>query len=433
MATVQNTQDAALPQPSPLFDDAGPLADPQERRVIFAALDSFHQYRINSHFNTTHRRRQNFYALPSAQWRMLAAPPFSIRDTLSAVDDAIDHNADLAEQIFQLGLSAFALPENPPKDSEMNWKGKAKPNDMAKAHSTIRQFYRDWSYEGFTREVEPLLNMIISDLAAHLSTTRTENQSPSLLLPGAGLGRVLFELALRGFHATGNEISYHQLFASNFILNSTERADQYSIYPFAHTFTNVESRANQLRCFTIPDIHPGQAFSARVAAGSAVGEMNMTAGDFVLSYSTPESRETFDGLVSLFFIDTAPNLIRYIETVRNCLKVDGVWINIGPLLWHFDNRVPGGNTDEDEDEDGDDGEPAEAGTKTQPKPDLEDKGIGEPGSVELTDEEVVQLVSHLGFEVLSHEILPADSGYVQDPNSLLQNRYRCSHWVARKL
>ncbi|KIW80933.1 hypothetical protein Z517_03956 [Fonsecaea pedrosoi CBS 271.37] len=479
MATVQNTQDAPLPQPSPLFDDAGPLADPQERRVIFAALDSFrwqgrmcwvvvrtglddrllqlHEdevqgviyakeqpasqalsmllfwlfYRINSHFNTTHRRRQNFYALPSAQWQMLAVPPFSIRDTLSAVDDAIDHNADLAEQIFLLGLSAFALPEKPPKDSEMNWQGKAKPNDMAKAHSTIRQFYRDWSHEGFTREVEPLLSMIISDLAAHLSTTRTESQPPSLLLPGAGLGRVLFELALRGFHATGNEISYHQLFASNFILNSTERADQYSIYPFAHTFTNVESRANQLRCFTIPDIHPGQAFSARLAAGSTVGEMNMTAGDFVLSYSTPESRETFDGLVSLFFIDTAPNLIRYIETVRNCLKVDGVWINIGPLLWHFDNRVPGGNTDEDED--GDDGQPAEAGTKTQPKPDLEDKGIGEPGSVELTDEEVVQLVSHLGFEVLSHEILPVDSGYVQDPNSLLQNRYRCSHWVARKL
>ncbi|OAL26105.1 hypothetical protein AYO20_10239 [Fonsecaea nubica] len=437
MATVQNTQDATLPQPSPLFDDAGPLADPQERRVIFAALDSFRQYRIDSHFNTTHRRRQNFYALPSAQWQMLAAPPFSIRDTLSAVDNAIDHNADLAEQILQLGLSAFALPKKPPKDSEMNWQGKAKPNDMAKAHSTIRQFYRDWTHEGFTREVEPLLNMIISDLAAHLSTTRPDNQSPSLLLPGAGLGRVLFELALRGFHATGNEISYHQLFASNFILNSTERVNQYSIYPFAHTFTNVESRANQLRRFTIPDIHPGQAFSARLAAGVAVGEMNMTAGDFVLSYSTPESRETFDGLVSLFFIDTAPSLIRYIETVRNCLKVGGVWINIGPLLWHFDNRAPGGNTDEDEDEDededSDDGQPAEAGTKTQPKPDLEDKGIGEPGSVELTDEEVVQLVSHLGFEVLSHEILPADSGYVQDPNSLLQNRYRCSHWVARKL
>ncbi len=28
-------------QHAQMFDDAGPLADPQERRVVFAALDSF--------------------------------------------------------------------------------------------------------------------------------------------------------------------------------------------------------------------------------------------------------------------------------------------------------------------------------------------------------------------------------------------------------
>ncbi|EXJ54924.1 uncharacterized protein A1O5_12835 [Cladophialophora psammophila CBS 110553] len=364
---------------------------------------------------------------------MLAAPPFSILDTLNAVDDALDHNADLADQIFRLGAGAFGLPEKPHIDSWMNWQGKAKPNDISKAHSTIRQFYRDWSHEGFTLEVEPLLKTILSDLELNLPAVQPHNQSPSLLLPGAGLGRVLFELALRGFHATGNEISYHQLLASNFILNNTERVHQYSVYPFAHTFTNVGSRANQLKRYTVPDVHPGEAFSSRLSAGLPVGEMNMTAGDFVLSYSTPDSKETFDGVVSLFFVDTAPNLLRYIQTVRNCLKTGGAWINIGPLLWHFDDRAPGGNTD-----DGDDDEPgentrSESGPSSQPKPDLEDKGIAEPGSFELTDEEVVLLVSRTGFEVITHEILPADSGYIQDPNSLLQNRYRCSHWVARKV
>ncbi|KIW33026.1 uncharacterized protein PV07_04529 [Cladophialophora immunda] len=436
MAAAQHTEDAAVSQSSTMFDDAGPLADPQERRVIFAALDSFHQYRRNAHFNTTHRRRQNLYALPSAQWQMLAAPPFSILDALNAVDDALDHNADLADRIFHLGLGAFELPEKPPKDPEMNWQGKAKPNDISKAHSTIRQFYRDWTHEGFTLEVEPLLKTILSDLESNLPAVQPHSQPPSLLLPGAGLGRVLFELALRGFQATGNEISYHQLLASNFILNSTEQANQYPIYPFAHAFTNVVSRANQLRRYTVPDVHPGEAFSARLSAGLPVGEMNMTAGDFVLSYSTPESKETFDGVVSLFFIDTAPNLFRYIETVRNCLTVGGVWINIGPLLWHFDDRAPGGSTAEDDAED-DDGAGEEnmhpgPGSKSQPKPGFEDKGIGEPGSFELADEEVILLVSRMGFDVITHEILPADSGYIQDPNSLLQNRYRCSHWVARK-
>ena len=37
---VETPDDGAL-GPNPLFSDAGPLADQQERRVIFAAIDSF--------------------------------------------------------------------------------------------------------------------------------------------------------------------------------------------------------------------------------------------------------------------------------------------------------------------------------------------------------------------------------------------------------
>ncbi|EXJ57926.1 hypothetical protein A1O7_05349 [Cladophialophora yegresii CBS 114405] len=428
------SKSSASHHPNPLFDDAGPLADPQERRVIFAALDSFHQYRQNAHYNTTHRRRQNLYALPSSQWQMLASPPLSILETLNAVDDALDHNADLADEIVHLGLAAFGLPETPPKDSVVDWQGKARPNDISKAHSTIRQFYRDWSHEGFTLEVEPLLKTVVADLESYTQLIQINAPPPSLLLPGAGLGRLLFELALRGYNATGNEISYHQLLASNFILNATQTANQYQIYPFCHTFTNVISRAYQLERHTIPDVHPGEAFSKGLAAALPVGEMNMTAGDFVLSYSTPESKDTFDGVVTVFFIDTAPNLVRYIETVRNCLRTGGVWVNIGPLLWHFDDRAPGGahNRDDENDHGADD---QDARTSSQHKRDIdfEDKGIAEPGSFELTDEEVILLVSRMGFEMVKHELLPAHSGYIQDPHSLLQNRYRCSHWVAKKV
>jgi len=425
------------PFSNPLFQDEGPLKDPQERRTIFAALDSFYQYRKNTHYNTTHRRRQNLYALPSAQWQMLANPPFSLLDTLTAIDDAIDHNADLADEILRVGLASFGLEEKPPPTTasnvDLNWQGKAKPNDLSKAHSTIRQFYRDWSHEGFTLEVKPLLDTIWSDLSAHLPIIGGPPSlcnAPDLLLPGAGLGRLVFELSRLGYNATGNEISYHQLLASNFILNCAQHADQYPIYPFANTFTNITSRQNQLKRHTIPDVHPATAISSGLDAGQPVGEMNMTAGDFILSYSTPECKETFDGVVSVFFIDTAPNLIRYVETVWNCLKPGGIWINIGPLLWHFDDRVHGGDK---ADADGDPGDLND-----------EDKGIAEPGAFELSNDEVVQLVARLGFEVVRHEILghdhPADYpafrsglGYMQDPSSLLQNRYRCSHWAARKV
>ena len=40
-----------------------------------------------------------------------------------------------------------------------------------------------------------------------------------VLVPGAGLGRLAFEIAVLGFKAQGNEFSLHMLMVSNFILN----------------------------------------------------------------------------------------------------------------------------------------------------------------------------------------------------------------------
>lgn len=59
-------------------------------------------------------------------------------------------------------------------------------------------------------------------------------------------------------------------------------------------------------------------------------------------------------------------------------------------------------------------------------------GIADPGSVELTNEEVIALVEHFGFKVESQET-GIKAGYIQDDESMLQNTYQASHWVARKL
>ena len=41
----------------------------------------------------------------------------------------------------------------------------------------------------------------------------------SILVPGAGLGRLAYELARLGYTCQGNEFSMFMLLASNFILN----------------------------------------------------------------------------------------------------------------------------------------------------------------------------------------------------------------------
>ncbi|MCJ1277105.1 hypothetical protein MMC21_004914 [Puttea exsequens] len=337
---------------------------------------------------------------------MLSAPPFSLLENLDRVDDAIDANAEISDAIFRTAASSFGF-------EGQSSKGAATPSDMDKARSTVRQMMRDWSAEGAT-ERRACYDPVLGDLAREYSHV-LDKRELKVLVPGAGLGRLVFELCQAGYNVEGNEISYHQLMASNLILNHTVEAEQFDLYPFALEFSNVERREDQLKKVKVPDVHPGSTVGVEVG-DAAANRMSMSAADFVVLYSQERYRGTFDSVVTVFFIDTAPNLIRYIETIRNCLKDGGVWINLGPLLWHFSDRAPG-----------------EHNSSRISKRMGEAPGIEEPGSFELSNEEVLCLVEKLGFGLESQEIRNDGTGYIQNPNCMLQNAYRTSHWIARKL
>ncbi|KAL4948661.1 N2227-like protein-domain-containing protein [Aspergillus filifer] len=398
--------------------DFDPLSDVDERRVLFSAFDSFRQYRRTAHQNTTHRRRQAFYALPSAHWQMLAEPPFSLLDNFSKVDDCIDVNADIADAIVTTGLSSFGLSANPdPSDPTQNWHGVATSADVNKAHSTIRQFYRDWSAEG-QAERDVCYGPVLRGLEREFPDRASGEDYISVLVPGAGLGRLVFEICRAGFAAEGNEISYHQLLASSWVLNHTAGPKSHELYPFALHFSNLISREQQLRKVMIPDVHPGAAMLEAQASNVEFGSMSMSAADFVVLYNGPSQKDAFNAVATVFFIDTAPNLIRYIEAIQNCLKPSGVWINVGPLLWHFEDGHQRNHS----------------GDGSRNSDDGQSRGIGEPGSVELTEEEVFLLIERMGFTIEYRQPVEerAECGYIQDPESMLRPLYRPSHWIARK-
>ena len=53
----------------------------------------------------------------------------------------------------------------------------------------------------------------------------------------------------------------------------------------------------------------------------------MSAGDFVEVYgSTPNS---WDCVITCFFIDTAPVVLTYVDVIHRILKPGGFWINLG--------------------------------------------------------------------------------------------------------
>ena len=352
---------------------------------------------------------------------MLAEPPFLLLDAFEKIDHAIDVNAILAENIAACGIEDFGLPIHPEPETSVNWHGAATPDDISKAHSTIRQLYRDWSAQGGA-ERSLCYDPVLLDLQKMLPD-RPRNQFKALV-PGAGLGRLVYEICCLGYNVEGNEISWHQLLTSSWILNRTDHQYQHDLFPFALQFTNLVSRRDQLQQVKIPDTHPGLGMANLAGTGAEVGSMNMTAADFVSYYKLPSQESTFNAVVTVFFIDTAPNLIRYIETVRHCLTEDGVWINLGPLHWHFDARLPGS----------DHGKTSEATPKaSRSGTDVQHGGIEEPGSFELSNEEVITLVERMGFHVEQHRIENVGVGYIQNPESMLQDSFRPSHWIARKI
>eukprot|EP00063_Salmo_salar_P052851 XP_014027686.1 PREDICTED: carnosine N-methyltransferase-like isoform X2 [Salmo salar] len=94
-----------------------------------------------------------------------------------------------------------------------------------------------------------------------------------------------------------------------------EKVNSMTLYPWIHQFSN-NKRSSGVNPQSLP---PNSDFS-------------MVAGDFQV-FTEPN---TWDCVATCFFIDTA-HVIDYVETIWNILKPGGVWLNLGPLLYHFEN------------------------------------------------------------------------------------------------
>ena len=103
--------------------------------------------------------------------------------------------------------------------------------DIEKIQSTLKQFVRDWSEVG-KEEREMAYIPIMKELHRlypkgdrnDSGLDSTGKSSPprnqiKILVPGAGLGRLAFDIANDGFECQGNEFSLYMLLGSNYVLN----------------------------------------------------------------------------------------------------------------------------------------------------------------------------------------------------------------------
>ncbi|KAK6178439.1 hypothetical protein SNE40_013229 [Patella caerulea] len=350
--------------------------DEEERRHFIRVLNSFRGYRNNS-YKRVKQAEKYYEALPEHHKAMI--PYF--KDHLETVKTCVDHNAEVVNILIK---DADVMFENQSKLIENDTLKNTIPSlqDISKVKTTLRQFVRDWSVVG-QEERNACYIPVIQAIEKYFPASECDPSKINILVPGSGLGRLAYDIAQRGYTCQGNEWSLFMLIASNFILNKCCDKNSFIIYPWIHEWTNNKSHDHQTSAVKFPDVCPSE--------GPSLTNFSMAAGDFLEVYAT---NDVFDCVASVFFIDTAHNIIAYIEKIYNIIKPGGYWINLGPLLYHFaDSAVE--------------------------------------SSVELSYEEVRQVILDFGF-VFEKEETDVRTTYIQNPQSMIRYEYDSVFFVVHK-
>ncbi|QSL66439.1 hypothetical protein MERGE_000819 [Pneumocystis wakefieldiae] len=359
--------------------------DEDEEQVIADTLEAFKRYGEIMEFKIN-IRRVVFRSLDKEDQAKLA----EFEEYLNKIEEATKINCKLANDIEKIGRSQF-LSGKKYKESQP-----LKVGYIDKVLTTIKQFWRDWSKDGMVerdKSYKPIIDEIESKFM-HIPIN--DRKKINVLVPGAGLGRLPFDIALKGFSVQGNEFSYFMLISSFFLFNYLKSSNKYFLFPFIHTFSNHRTNEDLLYKCTIPDINPRSV----IFSGS---NFSTSIGEFTEVYSQTSMESFFDVIATCFFIDTAPNIVSYIKTIRHSLKPGGFWINLGPLLWHYEKDTYSKETPEDN---------------------------IPVCSIEITLETLIQLIKDSGFEIDKRETI--NTTYVGNPRSMLKYIYETEFWVARK-
>lgn len=384
-----------VPQQAPPYQapaaTGGAAIDPDmiEDHISFLrTVAAFHHYKRQASA-ARDMRRTNFLKLQNRHRNLLC---IDLDGMMEKYSECIEANSDFFDAICEASEELFESYWPEGTTVKVEDVPPPTPLDMDKVFSTLRQFVRDWSIEGVPERdcvYKPIL-----DTLERCFPVRSTRDRVRVLIPGAGLCRLSVELALRGFFAQANEFSYHMLIAGHYIQNHVFEAYQHRIFPYSDNTCNLVNRADQFAEVLIPDLCASEAIEALREKNLSFGELSMVAGDFTEVYAKPSQHKTWSAVATCFFIDTAHNIVEYMEIIYNLLAPGGYWVNVGPLLYHFADSSD----------------------------DL---------SIELSLGEVLTVAQRIGF-VLTNTPTFVDTTYTNNQRSMKQLVYRCAFFVLQR-
>lgn len=262
----------------------------------------------------------------------------SLRNKIATISDLADWNCEVLRGLLGEFPSRLMLPEtgfqeamneivsarkssrstaqqsDPPPRSRNSTQPPSSSYDSV--GQVVAHMVRDWTREG------ELVRRSVYDWCRRQVRSGTK----TILIPGAGLGRLAWDLAKAGHFVEANEVSLtmagaaHQLF---------QREGDFTLYPFL-TDLFINEVDSELRYQSVRVQPP--------ATKAMKGHLSYTIGDFVQLYGSPQACR-YNVVITCFFLDTATNVLTYLAILSNLLPKGGQWIHVGPLQWHMNAQL----------------------------------------------------------------------------------------------
>ena len=212
---------------------------------------------------------------------------------------------------------ANVLPNSPPATLELPSSSNTSSDNASAPKPAIASYEsaaqllahlaRDWSRAGDAarrRTYAPVLRAL-----------RRERRKLRVLVPGAGLSRLAYEIASLGHHVEAADVSVGMAVASHAMISGSVPAGL-RVHPHVGCESGVLDRRACLQANVLEGTpRPPPTLTLRTAAFG-------------------DSNGSFDAVVTSYFLDTLDDAAAAVRTVARTLAPGGVWVNVGPLQWH---------------------------------------------------------------------------------------------------
>ncbi|KAK8045552.1 hypothetical protein PG993_005576 [Apiospora rasikravindrae] len=318
--------------------DRGTWNENHPRWRLLKAIDGFRSYR-DANKAEVDRWREAYRHVGKGQKKLLESA-VNYRQKLNDIDHLIDRNGLLCDAVAQHAQTYYGIPEPELRAFVRDEEKAGRKPERVSVVQALKHYVRDWSAEGGTRERDPTFPCLLRTLARLYpdrggggggGNNASSAPRPRVLLPGAGMGRLGYEVAdmgvaniidRKGFEVTINEWSTYMIAAYRY-LEANPAPESHTLHPFLDSLSHHATTADLKRQITFPE--PDTALNDP-------SNVLLVEGDFTTAFSLSSS-ETFDVIITYFFLDTARNLLNYLETVFRLLRPGGHWLNLGPLLY----------------------------------------------------------------------------------------------------